>query len=176
MGIFYRGRQFWRGLRARPTKQGMAEAQEALPPGLFTLFARLQPSELAHAINVFRSVREESDDPDLLAAALLHDVGKIVVPLGVWEKVFIVVVRNLGVERLFDRFNRGALDSKPTGFARGLIVAERHPAWGAELAHQAGAGRMVVQLIRRHQDPLPPTPESRGGQLLAILQAADSKN
>jgi hypothetical protein len=176
MGILNRTRQFWRGLRAKPSKQGMAEAEDVLSPELYKLFVRLQPSELAHSINVFRSVRDQSLDPDLLAAALLHDVGKIVVPLGVWEKVFIVLVRNLGVRGSFDRFNRGALDARPAGFARGLVVAERHPAWGAELAHEAGASRTVVQLIRRHQDPLPPNPESRGGQLLAILQAADSKN
>jgi hypothetical protein len=176
MGIFYRTRQFWRGLRARPTKQGMAEAQAALPPELYTLFARLQPSELAHSINVFRSVRTQSEDPDLLAAALLHDVGKIVVPLGLWEKVFIVLVRKLGLRGFFDRFNRGALDAKPSGFARGLVVAERHPAWGAQLANQAGASRMVVQLIRRHQDPLPPDPDKREYQLLSILRAADEEN
>lgn len=176
MGIFYRSRQFWRGLRARPTRQGMAEAQEILTPDLYNLFARLQPSELAHSISVFRAVREQSQDPDLLAAALLHDVGKIVVPLSVWEKVFIVLVRNLGLESFFDRFNRGGRDTKPSGFARGLVVAERHPAWGAELAHEAGAPRMVVQLIRRHQDRLPPHADSRGAQLLAILQAADKKH
>jgi hypothetical protein len=176
MGIFYRFRQFSRGLRAKPTRQGMTEAQEILSPDLYAQFIRLQPSELAHTINVFRAVREESDDPDLLAAALLHDVGKIVVPLGIWEKVFIVVVRNLGLRKFFDRFNRGNLNAKPTGFARGLVVAERHPSWGAQLAHRAGANRMVVQLIRRHQDPLPPDPEKREDVLLAILQAADEKN
>lgn len=154
----------------------MAEAQEVLSPELYTLFARLQPSELAHTVNVFRSVREQSDDPDLWAAALLHDVGKVVVPLGVWEKVFIVLVRRLGFERFFDRFNRGALDARPTGFARGLVVAERHPGWGAQLAHQAGAGQTVVRLIRRHQDPLPPDPESREDRLLAILKTADNEN
>ena len=174
MGMVYRGRQFWRGLRARPSKQGMAEAQSALPPELYTLFARLQPSELSHAINVFRSVRQQSEDPDLLAAALLHDVGKIVVPLGVWEKVFIVLVRRLGLRRFFE--SEEALDSKPTGITRGLVVAERHPAWGAQLVHRAGANRTVVHLIRRHQDPLPPDPESREDQLLAFLQAADAEN
>jgi hypothetical protein len=152
----------------------MAEAQAALSPELYTLFSRLQPSELAHSINVFRSVRQQSEDPDLLAAALLHDVGKIVVPLGLWEKVFIVLVRKFGLQRFFE--SEESLDSKPAGPARGLVVAERHPAWGAQLAHRAGANRTVVQLIRRHQDPLPPEPESREDELLAILKAADEAN
>jgi hypothetical protein len=176
MGIFYRGRQFWRGLRARPTRQGMAEAQEVLTPDLYNLFVRLQPSELAHTINVFRAVREQSQDPELLAAALLHDIGKIVVPLALWEKIFIVLARNLGLESFFDRFNRGGRDTKTSGFSRGLVVAERHPPRGAEQAHQAGATRMVVQLIRPPQDPFAPNLESRGAQLLAILQAADAEN
>jgi hypothetical protein len=37
---------------------------------------------------------------------------------------------------------------------RAFVVAERHPGWGAEMVAEAGASRMVVALIRRHQDDL----------------------
>jgi putative nucleotidyltransferase with HDIG domain len=173
MGIFYRGRQFWRALTAKPTRSAMAEAQAFLSPELYTLFTRLQPSEIAHAIAVFKKVQEESDDPDLLTAALLHDIGKIVAPLALWERVFIVVARRFGFGKRLDPLVKDTMDARPTGWTRGLVIAEKHPAWGAQLAHRAGASQTVVRLIRRHQDPYPLSDEKREDRLLGILQNAD---
>ena len=68
------------------------------------------------------------------------------------------------------------MDTKPTGWTRGLIIAEKHPAWGAQLAHRAGASPTAVRLIRRHQDPYPLSDEKREDRLLAILQRADRAN
>lgn len=170
-GWIYRGRQFWQALTAKPTKQGMAEARQVLPGALYTLFTRLQPSEKAHAIEVFRRVREESSDHELLVAALMHDIGKIVQPLQLWERIFIVLVQKFG--RPFSGRSGSAAGTK-SSWTRALVVAEKHPAWGAQLVHKAGASQTVVRLIRRHQDPLMYEPENREDKLLKILQSADN--
>ncbi len=171
-GLIYRGRQFWQALTARPTKQGMEEARQVLPGPLFALFTRLQPSEKAHAIHVFRLVKEASTDHELLVAALLHDIGKIVQPLEVWERVLIVLARNF--QKLTRTGPYGKRKMKPSTWARALIVAEKHPIWGAQLVRKAGASQTVVRLIRRHQDRLVYEPETREDRLLKILQAADN--
>jgi hypothetical protein len=62
---------------------------------------------------------------------------------------------------------------------RPFIIAERHPAWGAEMAAQAGASPLAVALIRQHQDKLDPDLESNSGTegyLLHKLQAVDDNS
>jgi len=172
----YRGRQFWRSLTAKPARKGMAEARLILSPSLYGLFTRLQPSEKAHAIEVLHSVREQSEDADLLAAALLHDIGKIIQPLKTWERALIVLARPARVHGVIDPLVDETTPEKPQGWARALVVAEKHPAWGAQLARKAGASQTLVQLIRRHQDPLPAEPVSRIDALLALLQEADDRS
>ena len=168
----YRGRQFWQALTARPTKQGMAEVRQVLPSAMFTLFTRLQMSEKAHAIKVFRTVKEESSDHELLVAAIMHDIGKILHPLKLWERVLIVLVQKY--QKLRPTQPNNASDDEAPTWARALVVAEKHPAWGAQLVHKAGASPTVVTLVRRHQEPLTYEPETRVDTLLKILQNADN--
>jgi hypothetical protein len=50
-----------------------------------------------------------------------------------------------------------------------LVVAEQHPAWGAELAAAAGGSFLAVALIRRHADKSARRQSDLEGQLLARL-------
>jgi predicted hydrolase (HD superfamily) len=56
------------------------------------------------------------------------------------------------------------------------VVAEHHAGWGADLANQAGATPLTVELIRRHQDSPVRNPDSQMEHLLAALQAADNES
>jgi len=151
--LVYRARQFWWALTAQPDPGDLAEVQQHLSPAQYVLFRRLQPSEQAHAIAVFKQIREQESHPDLLVASLLHDIGKVLYPLSVWQRVSIVL-----------------LGSKA---GRVGMVAEKHPEWGADLAKKAGASPLAVRLIRRHQDAARKGGPSKEDRLLAILQAAD---
>ncbi|MDQ7028645.1 MAG: HD domain-containing protein, partial [Ardenticatenia bacterium] len=70
----------WQGTRyfvERPSPEDEALAVEVLPPALLTLYHRMSPRDRAHAARVCRSLlRDGVDEPVLLQAALLHDVGK----------------------------------------------------------------------------------------------------
>jgi hypothetical protein len=55
------------------------------------------------------------------------------------------------------------------------VTARQHPDWGADLCAAAGAPPLTVDLIRRHQTPLP-NPAAPEDDLLATLQAADDDN
>lgn len=170
--IAYRSRQFWNALSGSRRRV----ASELLLPHLSTvqlvLFRRMQPSEQAHAFQVLERLRASGQsDPDLLSAALLHDVGKILSPLSVWDRVWIVLGR-----RLFPRQAEGWAQGLPRGLRRPFVVAAQHPEWGARLAAEAAAAARTVELIQRHQDPPDPRPQASIDRLLAALQAADDEN
>lgn len=150
MSLLYRTRQFWFALTAIPAEDDLLQAGQVLSPALMTLFRRMQPSEQAHSLAIFRQLREEGEtDRDLWVAALLHDVGKSCHPLRLWERVLIVAGKALLPERA-RRWGRG----EPSGWKRAFAVASQHPEWGAQMAAAAGASPRAVELIRRHQETI----------------------
>ncbi len=101
----------------------------------------------------------------MLTAALLHDVGKVLFPLSLFDRVVIVLGKAFFPGRT-GRWSEGT----PEKYRRPFVVAARHPEWGADLARQAAASLRTVELIRHHQD-LPSTDDPQ----LAALQAADNE-
>ena len=169
--LTYRSRQFWNALLS-PSKR---VTNEALLPHLnsaqIVLFRRMQPAEQVHAYQIFKRLETAGQTtPDLLIAALLHDVGKILVPLSIFDRIVIVLGK-----RLFRGAARRWAEGTPHGFRLPFVVAEHHAEWGADLASQAGATSLTVELIRRHHDPAQPHPDSSSEILLAALQAADNE-
>lgn len=165
--LAYRARQFWNAL---PGPRKRVETETLLPhlsPSQIVLFRRMQPSEQTHAYQMLERLKASGQtDPDLLAAALLHDVGKVLVPLSLLDRVVIVLGK-----RFFQRRARRWSEGTPSRLRRPFVVAAHHPDWGADLAEQAGASSRTVDLIRRHQD-IPSVDDS----LLSALQSADDEN
>lgn len=173
---WYRLNQFRNALGGRLSEDEYAQVSDILGPDLMALFDEMHPSEQAHSLRVTRQlVSDQETDPDLLKAALLHDVGKNKHPLRLWERVIIVLGRALFPQKA-DIWGIG----NPTGWQRPFVIARQHPGWGAEMVSTAGGSRLCVDLIRYHQesfqegarkDPvLPPL------DLLAKLQKADNDN
>jgi hypothetical protein len=138
-----------------------AELTAHLTPAEQRLFHSMDLRDHRHALDVFRVLKSGGQrDPSLLAAALLHDVGKG--PIKLWQRVAFVLLRAVspGLLRRLARADdpgwRGAL-------ARTLDHAER----GAALAEEAGSTAETVRLIRLHRSPAGDDPA------LALLQAAD---
>lgn len=168
----YRALQFWRALRDSATPEELAHVEEVLPAPLFEIFSQMLPFEQAHAIRVYqRLCKQGHTDPDLLAAGLLHDVGKARVPLNPLERVLYV----LGFKFFPNQADEWG-DTHPKGLLRGFVVAEKHPEWGAEMAAQAGASERLVRLIAHHQDEISPDLPKEEQQLLAALQKVDDVN
>lgn len=156
MRIRYRVSQFWKALFISPTQEQLAQARLVLSPALYELFLKMQPGEQAHSLDIFeRLLTQGETNPDLLTAALLHDVGKIRHPLQVWERALVVMGN-----ALFPGKVRQWGMAQPTGWKRAFVVAEHHAAWGAEIVAGAGAAPAMIEIIRCHQDKLPALPLS----------------
>jgi len=150
--LFYRIRQFWEALTALPAPEELARARQVLSPPLMELFLRLQAQEQVHSLKIFYLLSQPGQlHPDLLAAALLHDVGKSRYPLRLWERVLIVLGK-----ALFPSKVKSWGRSRPRGWRRPFVISEQHPHWGAEMARHAGASALTASLIMRHQDSLEP--------------------
>jgi len=173
MGLAYRIMQL-RQLARPPllTAAMWSHIRAALRPEEVALFERFGGGDRWHSYRVFAMLQAAGHaQPDLLAAALLHDVGKTRLRLTVWERSLIVLANKL-VPAQTAVWGQG--DAR--GWRRPFVVKARHPAWGAEMAQAAGSRPLTVTLIRRHQDPLPETAVDPVDRLLRLLQWADDQN
>jgi putative nucleotidyltransferase with HDIG domain len=171
VGLRYRLRQLRSNLTAGPLSDAASrEVGALLAPAEWALFGRFSAADQWHSYRVLCDLRRAGyNDPDLLAAALLHDVGKTRYPLSAGDRTAIVVGAVL-FPGWAARWGQGAPDS----WRRPFVVRAQHPAWGAEMAAAAGSRPVVVELIRRHQDKPPAADELAG--LLRALQWADDQN
>ena len=172
--IRYRARQFWYALGTIPLgASDLIPARAVLTTKQMTIFTRLQASEQIHGLRVLQTLRAQGEShPDLITAALLHDVGKSRLPLRLWERVAIVLGKKFFPKRVT---HWGS--ATPRGWRRPFVVAARHPDWGAEMSREAGTSPLAVYLIREHQNGIPSAaPDSNAGHLLLLLQQADDQN
>ena len=84
--------------------------------------------------------------PDLLAAALLHDLGKAQGRLSLIHRTFIIAARALGTSWVA----RLAL-SEPRSWRYPFYVHLHHAALGAARLQQAGASAALVSLVAAHE-------------------------
>ena len=110
-----------------------------------------------------------SVDRDLLAASLLHDVGKTKVLTGLIERSLAVAISSL-----FPSMAEKLAQGEAAGFRKPFVVLKMHPQWGADMAEKVGSSSNTVYFIRNHQEPAGKNSEDpRDGQLL-LMQKADN--
>ena len=152
----YRSRQVWKALRPKIDDEALAAACAMLNQGEARLLFAMQRRDQRHALEVYRRLREASvSDPSALAAALLHDCGKGVVP--VWLRILYVLRPSL-VDRL-------AREDAP-GVRGAAWRLRHHEAIGARKALAAGSSETTMRFIEGR-----PLPEEEA--LFAALVAAD---
>ena len=194
MSVVYRVRQFVRaaaawlqlpvpgggpGAGVQPGELVDEQASQILGPQAQSLFEAMPSYDRRHALSVMHALRLGGHtSPDLLAAALLHDMGKTVQwdgtqavrgdgALRLWHRVAVVLMRALSPE-LVERIG----EDRSGSWRHPFFVQEHHAVIGAELARQAGCSARTVELISHHEDP----PDQARDPLLAALQAADGMN
>lgn len=141
----YRIKQFIRGIFARITSEDRAFIQIYLSQEEALLFQSLRVGEQRHSLNIAYNCLEESpNNPVLIKAALLHDVGKINSNLTLIHKSLVVLVLKLPIPE-------GIL---PGFIQKSLYYKRQHPNLGAEILENIGTEASVVFLTRHHHRDL----------------------
>ncbi|MCL5108084.1 MAG: HDOD domain-containing protein [Chloroflexi bacterium] len=166
MDALYRVRQFVSALRPANDPTAEAAALAALSPGERALFLRLPAPYRRHSLAVQARLRAAGQtDPELLTAALLHDVGKAEARIRLHHRVLGVLLRNLALPLLLWL----ARPATPGSWRYPFHVQRHHAALGARLATAAGTPAHTVALIARHHDGAGPDDDGT----LRALRAAD---
>ena len=141
------------------------------------LFYQMSRIDQHHALDVARIIITEApdsklfDQPKLIKAALLHDIGKVAGDFSFCSRILVGFIRRTKPTL------RGKLAfTNPTSFwervGYGFYVDLVHPARGAHMAKIFGVEPTVVEMIRHHHDP----PHEGQSVELTWLQLADSRN
>lgn len=135
--IAHLARRFVGSLRpGGPAPGDDAWAESHLLPGEVALWRRMSGADRRHAVGVARRVA--SHERPVVAAALLHDSGKVVSGLGTFARVGATV---LGT----------AVDRRRVGGRMGDYL--RHDELGADLLAEAGSDPFTVAWAREHHLP-----------------------
>jgi hypothetical protein len=156
-----------------PNAAGEAWARRWLTPGERDIWTRLPGPDRRHAVGVGHRVADSLGDADgagvpreVLAAALLHDAGKIESGFGTFGRVGVTLVA-AGVGRA----RVAAWADRPAGWLRRAGRYVRHDELGAALLGGAGSHPLTSAWAREHHLPSSQwTIDTRMGE---ILKAAD---
>jgi HD domain len=143
-----------------------------LEPGELELWRRQTGHDRRHTVAVARRVEvalaggPHAGDPRYLAAALLHDVGKLAAGLSIPSRVLATV---------FARAAGGALgdwEERP-GLRRRIALYGRHGELGADMIRLAGGREEAAAWAAAHHDRARLDPLALPASVVAALAAAD---
>ncbi|MEZ4735749.1 MAG: hypothetical protein R3E79_52330 [Caldilineaceae bacterium] len=175
---WYRVQQFRQGWQASVQPAELVAAVGYLPVLAADRFQQLPRDAQRHSLNVLQTLQRQGPlSPDLAAAALLHDVGKLAADeaglrINLWVRGPLVLLEHVAPQLLA----RWASPDVGHGWRYLLYVHQMHPLIGAQWATAWGCTPLTCWLIEHHQDHLATAPRNEAEQLLLLLQWADSEN
>jgi hypothetical protein len=151
-----------------PPQAEVAWVHQVLLAGEFALWEQMSGPDRRHSVIVARRVQESDDgavplERAVLAAALLHDVGKLGSDLGTLARVAATLLA-MG----FGRRRVAAWTGPLTGRVGAYF---RHPELGAALLTRAGSDPITVTWAAQHHSPAAKWSLPR--PLAEMLKAAD---
>ena len=151
-----------------PRQDDAAWAFEHLLPGERAVWARMSPADRRHAAGVARravAALGEEAPRQVVAAALLHDSGKIESGLGAMARAAATVAAAVAGREQAEAWSDG------TGPRRRIGLYLCHPRLGAELLAAAGSHPLTTAWAAEHH--LPEAQWSVPERLGRALKAAD---
>jgi hypothetical protein len=153
MSIAHRVRQTLAALTSRPDEPCRELVARHLTSAQAAGFNELTPYERAHGCRVCaRTLDYKAAGPDLIAAALLHDIGKVS------ERGRVHLADRI-VKVLLSRISPAILQriaARPAPrLLEGISLAVHHPALGAAKAADLGCSTRTCWLIAHHEHKPP---------------------
>lgn len=150
-GAAHLTRRFVGSLRpGGPGTEAEAWVAAHLRPGELALWRRMAGADRRHAHGVARRVVDALGDgatDPVVAAALLHDVGKVEAGLGTFGRVVATLSAAVAGREMAGAW------SERRGFTRRVGLYLRHPELGADLLELAGSDPLTVAWAREHHLP-----------------------
>ena len=135
---------------AGPSADNEQWVQSVLSDDELKLWRRMSRVDRRHAVGVARRAERqlghEATKP-VLAAALLHDVGKVTAGLGTYGRVVATVAGAAAGRSMAGAWTEGK------GFTRRVGLYLRHPDLGADMLALAGSNPLTVAWAREHHLP-----------------------
>ncbi len=139
----HRVNQFVAHVRARVDADEAAQAHRLLPGSTASLFDAMPVADRRHGLDVSaRLLAAGHDDPDLLAAALLHDAAKGH-RMRLWHRVAGVLLEAFAPSVL-----QRLSSPDPASWRHPFHLYLHHADLSAELVLAAGGSRRTAELIR----------------------------
>jgi hypothetical protein len=162
-------RRFFSSLRpGGPPATDVAWVEQALTEPELALWRRMRGPDRRHAVVVARRVElalGHEASREVLAAALLHDVGKTVSGLRTYGRVIATLSAKVAGHDMSLQW------SQTRGFVRRVGLYLRHPELGGDLLAIAGSDPLTVAWTREHH--LPAEHWTIPARLGEALKAAD---
>ena len=155
-GVLHLVRRFFRSIRPGPPPPAdEAWARGLLNPGEVEIWQRMSNPDRRHAVMVARAVVDRwpadlpAPDRPVLAAALLHDSGKVLSGFRTPARVAATLVWAVVADASADRW----LTGRPDGLRARLARYRRHPELGAEMLRAAGSDPLTASWAAEHHRP-----------------------
>ncbi len=133
-----------------PSSENEAWARSHLLDGEVLWWKRMSPQDRRHSIGVARRVEEalaEDATRPVMAAALLHDVGKIEAGLGTFLRVVATLSAAIAGRETAELWIRS------TGVTRRVGLYLKHPSIGGDLLAMADSDPFTAAWAREHHHP-----------------------
>lgn len=147
-GFWHLSRRFVGSLRpGGPAEADRVWVESTLSGTEYALWRRMYGPDRRHSVKVAREAKRRlgpAATPPVLAAALLHDVGKIDAALGTWGRVIATLSAKVAGADMARLWVRGR------GFTRKVGLYLLHPEIGADLLEIAGSDPLTVAWAQDH--------------------------
>jgi len=152
-------RQFVRAVSATIKDEDTIFLNQYLDNKMLELFSKMDVVDQRHCIDVAYSLKKNYPQitDDLIRASLLHDIGKQVSFISLWNRVFYVLFPPHGLNKKRAKNN-------------GIDALTWHAEYGYKIAEESGFSLYIIEIIRYHHD------KPARNKDIELLQWADEQN
>ncbi|MFL3012117.1 MAG: HDIG domain-containing metalloprotein [Acidimicrobiales bacterium] len=141
-------KRFWFSLKpGKLSEEDLRWVGFHLSEGEFLYWEKLSMADRHHSFQVAKQAESEigEEGKEFIAAALLHDIGKLESGFGTFGRVFATLCCFLFPIRKMEKWSE-----RTKGLRRRLVDYAKHPALGAELLIGIGSRQQVVTWVLEH--------------------------